>query len=276
MRVGFVGVGNMGGAMAANLLASGHEVAVCDARSEAVAALVAFGARAATTPADAAAGADVVSIVVMDGAQVDAVTTGPNGVFAGAEFGAVVAVHSTVHPRTVQRVAEAAPVGVQVLDAPISGGVQGARAATLCIMVGGDVAAFERARPAFDAMGDLVMHLGPLGAGLAAKLARNLVGYITLVAAHEGRLLGTAAGVDPDALFAIAKHTGALSPMMQSLIEVRGGDDVYAANIDPLVELAEKDLDVTLEFAADLGLDLPAARLTRERISAAFRGGLTA
>ena len=183
----------------------------------------------------------------------------------------MVAVHSTVHPRTVQRVAEAAPAGVAVLDAPISGGVQGARAATLCIMVGGDAAAFDRARPVFDAMGDLVLHLGALGAGLGAKLARNLVGYITLVAADEGKVLGVAAGVDPGALLRIEDHTGALSPMMQTIAEVPGGDAVYANNLHPLVDLSEKDLDVTLEYAADLGLDLPAARLTRETIAEALR-----
>ena len=178
MRVGFVGVGNMGGAMAANVLAAGHAVSVCDPSADAVRPLVERGAWVGSTPADAAAGADVVSIVVMSGAQVEAVTTGPDGVLAGAPNGAVVAVHSTVHPRSVHAVADAAPHGVHVLDAPISGGVQGARAATLCLMVGGDADAFARARPAFESMGNLVLHLGPLGNGLGAKLARNLVGYV--------------------------------------------------------------------------------------------------
>jgi 3-hydroxyisobutyrate dehydrogenase-like beta-hydroxyacid dehydrogenase len=271
MRVGFVGVGNMGGAMAASALAAGHDVTVCDARADAVGALVALGARAAATPADAAADADVVSVVVVDGAQVDGVTAGPEGVLATARAGTVVAVHSTVHPRVVQAVGAAAPDGVDVLDAPISGGVQGARAATLCIMVGGDVDAFARARPVFDAMGNFVLHLGPLGTGLAAKLARNLVGYVTLLGAAEGKALGAAAGVDLDALYRIEEHTGTLSPMMQSLMGVPGGDAVYAADLQPLVDISEKDLDVTLEYAADLGLELPATRLTREKIAEVLR-----
>jgi 3-hydroxyisobutyrate dehydrogenase-like beta-hydroxyacid dehydrogenase len=274
VRIGFVGVGNMGASMASNLLAAGHDVSVCDVRADAVDALVARGAKVAETPAVAADGAEVVSIAVMDGAQVARVTTGPDGVLARAAPGAVVAVHSTVHPRSVRTVADAAPPDVAVLDAPISGGVQGARDATLCIMVGGDAGAFERARPAFDSMGSLVLHIGDLGAGLAAKLARNLVGYVTLVAAYEGRLLGAAAGVDEIALFTIARHTGALSPMMQATLDVRGGDEVYRANVDPLVDLAEKDLDVTLEFAAELGVELPATRLTREKIATVLRGGL--
>jgi len=271
VRVGFVGVGNMGGAMAANAIAAGHDVAVCDARADAVEALVRLGARAAASPRGAAAEADVVSVVVMSGAQVEAVCLGPSGVLEDAPRGAVVAVHSTVHPRAVHAVAAAAPAGVAVLDAPISGGVQGARAATLCIMAGGDADAFARARPVFEAMGNLVLHVGPLGAGLGAKLARNLVGYVTLLGAAEGKALGVAAGVDPDVLYRIEEHTGTLSPMMQSLMRVPGGDDVYAADLQPLIDLSEKDLDVTLEYAADLGLDLPATRLTRDQIAEALR-----
>ena len=271
MRVGFVGVGNMGGAMAANALAAGHDVTVYDARGDAVDALVALGARAGSSPRAVAAGADVVSIVVMTGAQVESVCLRPDGVLIGAPTGAVVAVHSTVHPRSVHAVADVAPEGVAVLDAPISGGVQGARAGTLCLMVGGDADAFARARPVFEAMGDLVLHLGPLGTGLGAKLARNLVGYITLLGAAEGNALAAAAGVDLAALYRIEEHTGALSPMMQSLMSVPGGDDVYAANLQPLVDLSEKDLDVTLEYAADLGVDLPATKLTRGRIAEALR-----
>ena len=274
MRVGFVGVGNMGGSMAANALAAGHDVTVCDARPDAIDALAALGARPAATPGEVATDAEVVSIVVMNVAQVEAVTAGSEGIFTTARAGTVVAVHSTVHPRVVHAVAARAPEGVDVLDAPISGGVQGARAATLCIMVGGDADAFARARPVFDALGNLVLRVGPLGTGLAAKLARNLVGYVTLLGAAEGNALGTAAGIDLDALYRIEEHTGTLSPMMQSFIGVPGGDAVYSADREPLVDLTEKDLDVTLEYAADLGLDLPATQLTRDRIADVLRTGL--
>jgi 3-hydroxyisobutyrate dehydrogenase len=271
VRVAFVGVGNMGGAMAANALAAGHDVTVCDTRADTVEALVALGARAAVSPRAAAAEADVVSVVVMSGAQVEAACLRPNGALVGARDGAVVAVHSTVHPRSVHAVAAAAPKGVAVLDAPISGGVQGARAGTLCLMVGGDADAFVRAQPVFESMGNLVLHLGPLGTGLGAKLARNLVGYITLLGAAEGNVLAAAAGVDLDALYRIEEHTGTLSPMMESLMRVPGGDDVYRADLRPLIDLSEKDLDVTLEYAAELGLDLPATRLTRDKIAEVLR-----
>jgi 3-hydroxyisobutyrate dehydrogenase-like beta-hydroxyacid dehydrogenase len=191
-------------------------------------------------------------------------------VLAGAGPGTVVAVHSTVHPRTVHAIAAAAPAGVAVLDAPISGGVQGARSGQLCVMVGGDAAAYARVRPAFDTFGGLVLHLGELGAGLAAKLARNLIGYVTLLAAQEGRRLAVAAGVDLSVLDRILDYTGAVSPMMKNMLATRGGDAVYADDIQALVDLAAKDMRVTLEYAGELGVDLPASALTRDQIAAAF------
>jgi 3-hydroxyisobutyrate dehydrogenase-like beta-hydroxyacid dehydrogenase len=257
----------MGGPMAANVVAAGHEVAGFDVAPDRVGALEERGGRGARSPADAARGADVVSVVVLDGDQVVAACTGADGVLAGADPDAVVAVHSTVHPDAVARVAAAAPEGVSVLDAPISGGVRGARDGTLAIMVGGDAAAFERARPAFDAMGSLVLHLGPPGAGLAAKLARNLIGYVSLLGAHEGRRLADAAGVDDETFTQILEHTGAVSPMMRDMLTWRGGDPVYSENVQPLIDLAAKDLRVTLEFAASLDLDLPGAAVSLEQVA---------
>lgn len=270
MRVGFVGVGNMGAPMARNALRAGHELRVFDVRAETLAPLTELGARVVRSPAEAAAGAGVVCIAILDGAQVDAVTSGADGVFAGADTGAVIAIHSTVHPATVDAAADRAPTGVDVLDAPVSGGVKGARGGTLCVMVGGPAAAFERARPVFDALGDLVVHLGERGSGLAAKLARNLVGYVTMLAAQEGRRLAAAAGTDLERFQQILDHTGALSPMMRDLLSVPGGDDVYADEVAPLVALAEKDLRVTLALGEDLGVELPAAALTLERVAFSF------
>jgi 3-hydroxyisobutyrate dehydrogenase-like beta-hydroxyacid dehydrogenase len=270
MRIGFVGLGNMGGPMAANLVTAGHDVAGFDLRPEPVAELEDRGARGASSPADASKDAELVSIVVLDGEQLDAVASGPDGVLAGVAPGAIVAVHSTVHPDAVARVATAAPAGVDVLDAPISGGVPGAREARLAIMVGGDGDAFARARPAFESMGTLVLHLGPAGAGLAAKLARNLMGYVSFLAAQEGRWLADAADVDLDVLMQILEHTGALSPMMRNMLAVRGGDSVYTDNLQPLIDLAAKDLRVTLEFAESLGVRLPATEVTLEHVADAM------
>ncbi len=272
MRVAWIGLGNMGQPMAGHVLAAGHDVAAYDVRTAAVDAAAALGARPATSPGDAATDADAVCVAVLDGPQVEAVTTGPDGVFATARPGTIVAVHSTVHPATVRQVAAAAPDGVTVVDAPISGGVRGARAGTLCVMVGGTDVAFTRIRPVLDAVGDLVVHLGGLGAGLAAKLARNLVGYVTMLGAQEGRSLAAAAGTDPDALARILEHTGALSPMMRDLLGTRGGDAVYADDLTPLVDLAAKDLRAALALGADLDVALPAAALTLSRVAFAMGG----
>ena len=275
MRVGFVGLGNMGGAMAVNVANAGHDVAVFDVRTDAADAVVARAPsmRVAGSLADVADGAEVVGVVVVDDQQVEAVTLGADGLLAHVGEGGVVAVHSTVHPRTVHRVAAAASDaarGVDVLDAPVSGGVQGARDATLCVMVGGDVAAFERARPVFECEGDLVLHLGGVGTGLAAKLARNLVGYVELLGAAEGRRLAAVAGVDLDVLTRILEHTGTLSPMMRDFAGTRGGHSVYAENLEPLVAIGRKDMQVTLEYAQELGLDLDVSAATAAHIAEAF------
>jgi 3-hydroxyisobutyrate dehydrogenase-like beta-hydroxyacid dehydrogenase len=271
MRVAWIGLGNMGLPMAANVLGAGHELAVFDVRADTVAELAGPSVRAATSAADAARDADVVDVVVLDGPQVEAVTIGPDGVLAGVAAGAVVAVHSTVLPSTVDAVARAAPPGVTVLDAPVSGGVRGARAGTLCVMVGGPRDAFDHARPVLDAVGDLVLHLGDRGAGLAAKLARNLIGYVSMLGAQEGRALADAAGTDRAAFAAILEHTGALSPMMRDLLSEPGGDRVYAA-LGPLIELAAKDLRVTVEYAGELGVDVSAAALTLARVGFSLGG----
>src|SRR5581483_5244019 len=275
MRVGFVGLGNMGGAMAVNVARAGHEVVLYDVREEAVAAVVerAPTARAAASLAEAAHDADVVGVMVVDDEQVEAVALGPDGLVDRAPAGAVVAVHSTVHPATVQRVAQAARAagrGVDVLDAPVSGGVQGARDATLCIMVGGDRVAFERARPVFECAGNFVLHLGDVGAGLAAKLARNLIGYVTLLGTAEGRRLATVAGIDMAVFDRILEHTGTLSPMMRDFVTTRGGHDVYAENLAPLVAIGDKDMRVTLRYARELGLALEVSEATATHIAEAF------
>jgi 3-hydroxyisobutyrate dehydrogenase-like beta-hydroxyacid dehydrogenase len=272
VRIGFIGLGNMGGPMAANLLAAGHDVRGFDVAADRLEALRALGGSVAPTAAAAATDAEVVCVAVLDGAQLVAVTEGDDGVLAGVEPGTVVAVHSTVHPDSVRRLAQASPAGVDVLDAPISGGVGGAREGSLAIMVGGPHDAYERAQPAFAAMGTLVVRLGPLGAGLAAKLARNLVGYVSFLAAQEGGALADAAGVDREVLLQILEHTGALSTMMRNMLVTRGGDETYSANLQPLIELAAKDLEVTLEFARSLGIDLPATTVTLEHVGFAMGG----
>ena len=208
MRVGFIGLGSQGGPMARRIVEGGYETTLWARREASLEPYADTTAKTAGSPAELAAASDLVCLCVVGDDDVKEVLNGQTGVLAGLASGGIVAIHSTVHPDTVARVAELAPEGVSVLDAPISGGVPGAREARLAIMVGGDHAAFARARPAFDAMGSLVVHLGPAGSGLAAKLARNLMGYVSYLAAQEGRQLAEVAGVDLDALRTILDHTG--------------------------------------------------------------------
>jgi 3-hydroxyisobutyrate dehydrogenase len=137
-------------------------------------------------------------------------------------------------------------------------------------MVGGDASAFERARPVFESAGNLVVHVGDVGAGLVAKLARNLIGYVTLVGAAEGARLAAAAGLDADVLHRILDHTGTLSPMMRDFVATPGGHSVYSANVEPLVAIGRKDMSVTLDFARELGLELDVSEATAAHIAEAF------
>ncbi len=264
MRVGFVGLGKMGAGMARHLAASDHDLAVFDTRPEPIADLAASGVRAATSAADAAAGADLVSVVVLDDTQVLAVATGPDGVLASMRRGSVLAIHSTVTLDCIRTVAEAAAeVGVGVLDAGISGGVPGANAGTLMVIVGGDGATLDAARPGLEPWSGEIVHVGPLGAGMVAKVARNYVQYVAFGLLHEAQTLAGARGVDLGQLAHIIRSTKALD--LTSIVLDRADatprapdqlGDAGAAIVE-MIELGFKDLDVAEAIAAELGVDLP-------------------
>ena len=264
MRVAFVGLGHMGGAMAAHVVASDHELTVCDTRAERVQRLVAAGARAATSPADAASGADVVSVVVRDDAQVLAVVAGADGVLTTMRSDSVLAIHSTVTLDCLRCVdAAATKRGIRVLDAGISGGVGGAEAGTLLVIAGGAADTIEAARPALTPWASEILHVGPIGAGMAAKVARNFVQYACFAAVHEAQRLAQAGGVDLDQFAHIVRSTEAID---RAAIVLRRGDATPRPSSDLgeraelLVETAElgfKDLDVAEAIADELGVELP-------------------
>lgn len=264
MRVAFVGLGHMGGAMAAHVAASDHELTVHDTRAEQVERLVGAGARAATSPADAASGADVVSIVVRDDAQVLAVTAGADGVLATMRPDSVLAIHSTVTLDCLRRVdAAATEHGVLVLDAGISGGVGGAEAGTLLVIAGGAADTVESARPALMPWASEILHVGPIGAGMAAKVARNFVQYACFGAVHEAQRLAQAGGVDLAEFAHIVHSTKAIE---LAAIVLRRGDATPRPPSDlgerakllfEAAELGFKDLDVAEAIADDLGVELP-------------------
>ena len=277
MRVAFVGLGHMGVRMAAHVAAAGHTLTVCDVQPDRAARLAAVGARVAANPAEAAADAEVVSVVVRDDDQVLEVTTGTDGVLTSLEAGAVVAIHSTVTRECIRRVDRAAADRhVQVLDAGISGGIGGAASGTLLVMVGGDAAALDAVRLAFAAWSREIVHVGPLGAGMVAKAARNFAQYACFAAVHEAQALAQAGNVALAQFAHIVTATNALesasallergdvTPRSEAELGARAGYLVDAA------DLAAKDLDVTAAIARELDVELPSLPGARASFAASL------
>jgi 3-hydroxyisobutyrate dehydrogenase-like beta-hydroxyacid dehydrogenase len=271
--VGFIGLGNIGAPMAEHLVDWPGGLVVCDVRPEACEPFVTKGARAVPTPADVAAEADVVSVMVRDDAQVEEVL---DGVLAARRSGVVLAVHSTIAAGTAERLAErAAPGGVAVVDAPVSGGAMGAAAGTLAVLVGGEDDAIDRCREPFGRWARLVAHFGPVGAGTRAKLARNLVTFVSYAAVGEALRLAEAAGVDLVRLGEVVRHTDAITGGPGS-IAVRGTTAPMAEedSMRPIFahgfQLGEKDLRLALALGQELDVDLPLATLALEHLGSAM------
>jgi 3-hydroxyisobutyrate dehydrogenase len=217
LRAAFVGLGNIGKPMAKRLVKAGFETAVFDVAPAPVEELVQLGARAARSPRDAAEGCDAIGVCVRDDADVLDVCLRDDGLLAGARPGAVIAIHSTVLPRTAERVAtEAAPRGIGVLDACVSGGAAGAEHGALVVMAGGEADALERARPYLEAFARKVVHAGPTGDGCKAKLCNNLLTYLAWTAAFEAHTLARASGLSQECFEEVTTATGNLTGLPSS------------------------------------------------------------
>ena len=264
VRVGVIGLGRMGGPIADHLIAAGHDVRVYDIAETAMAPRVAAGATAATSPMHAAEGAAFISVIVFDDAQVTEAIAGPEGVLRTLEPGAIVSVHTTVSIETIHSLAaKATAIGVAVIDAGISGGEVGAAAGTLLTMVGGPADVIERVRPVLRTFSKEVLHAGPLGAGMALKLARNACGYAMMAAVHEAMELARRSSVDLEMLRHTIETTGVLD---QALAPFNLGgpdllpDDAPAATrlaMEHLERLADKDLAQALVLAQRVGVATP-------------------
>jgi 3-hydroxyisobutyrate dehydrogenase len=201
MKIGFVGLGNMGAPMALNLLKAGHDLAVFDLSTQAVQQLVDAGAKKADSPKAAASGAAVVITMLPAAAHVRSVLAGNDGVLAGVSPGAAIVDSSTIDPASVREFAALAQQhGCVLVDAPVSGGTGGAAAGTLTFMVGGSDAAYEQVKPVLAAMGKNIVHCGDTGTGQVAKICNNLVLGITMAGVAESMALGEALGIDPKVL----------------------------------------------------------------------------
>jgi 3-hydroxyisobutyrate dehydrogenase len=264
-RVAFCGMGIMGAPMASNLAAAGFEVTVWNrtrSRGEAT------GLPVADTPAEASAAADVTITMVVDSPQVEEVLFGENGSSEGMRDGHVAVDMSTIAPTAARSLGERLPV--PFLDAPVTGSRPKAEDGTLTIMVGGDEAAFERVRPVFEAMGKLVLRVGPPGHGQMAKLINNTLAAINAAALAEGLTLAGEFGLDTEALLQVAGAGSGASAMLD--LKAR---PMLDRQLDPLFKLEHmlKDVRHCLAEARALGVELPLAeRAERLYAEAAERG----
>ena len=259
-RIGFIGLGTMGASMAANLARAGAPPIVWNRTPGKAAALLDLGVEEAASPADVAGRSDVVVICVSDTPDVEAVLFGPEGVQQGARQGLLVIDCSTISPEATRGFgSRLAGRGVAMVDAPVSGGSEGARLATLTMFVGGADTDVERAMPVLRAIGRTITHLGPLGSGQAAKAVNQVVISGAYLGVAEGIVLGMRAGLDPVQLVAALSGGSAQSWTLANR-SARMIQDEYPLGFR--LALHRKDLGIALELARGLDLDLPAAALT--------------
>lgn len=265
-RIGFIGLGLMGKPMAGNLVRAGYPVTVYNRSRAPVEELAAAGAAAADSPRAVAERSDVVITIVSDAPDVEAVILGPGGVAEGVRPGMLVIDMSTSSPVLARRLARTlGEQGVAVLDAPVSGGVIGARDGTLSIMVGGTAEAFQRALPIFQVLGRNIVHVGDAGAGQVAKAANQIVVGMNIQAVAEALLLATKAGVDPARV-----RQALLGGFAQSRVLEVHGQRMLDRNFEPgfKARLHRKDLGIVLSTAREYGVPLPGTAALHELLTA--------
>ena len=274
---GVVGLGEIGGGIAGNLMKAGVALSVCDIREEATEPYR-EGARVAHSPKEVAGACEVVFVAVLNDAQVRTVLQGDDGVFAGAADGTSVVVVSTITTDTVNEMREAgATCGVTVVDCGVSGGAQGAADGQLVCMVGGSEDEVDRIRPVLDVFSRLVLHMGPPGTGLSAKLARTVVQYGSWLAAQEAQELAEAAGVDllklGEAIRESDQVIGGSARLMFRPTAEPWPDDADQGLLTFLRDkalMAHKDLDAARALGDELGVAMPVAVLTDARCERIF------
>jgi len=277
-RIAFIGLGNMGGPMAANLLKAGHTLQVFDLSPDAVAHAVAAGATAASGASTAVAGADIVISMLPASRHVEGLYLGEDGLLAHIAPGALVIDCSTIAPASAQKVANAAAArGLAMLDAPVSGGTAGATAGTLTFIVGGDAAVLDRARPVLAAMGKNIFHVGASGAGQVAKLCNNMALGVIMAVTGEALALGVAHGLDPAVLsqmMAVSTSrswaTEVCNPwpgVLENAPATRG----YTGGFGN--DLMLKDLGLAAEAAMGVGASIPLGELARNLYAMNSRAG---
>ena len=269
MKIGFIGLGIMGRPMALNLLKGGHQVSVWARRAESMQPLLEAGALGAASPADVARGQELVISMVADAPDVAEVM---RGVASAGASGLVAVDMSTIAPAAARAIhAELAQAGVDFVDAPVSGGEVGAIAGTLSIMAGGSEAAFARAKPAFECMGKNVVHVGASGAGQVTKAANQIVTGMGVLAVAEAMAFASKNGVDRSKV-----REALLGGFAYSKILENHGQRMLDRNFKPGFKswMHEKDLNIVMQTAHELGLCLPGSAATAQMFNAMVGSGM--
>jgi 3-hydroxyisobutyrate dehydrogenase len=261
-RIGFIGLGIMGRPMCANLIKAGYSLTVWNRSQPGIDEVTGYGAAAGSSPADVASRSDVIITIVTDSPDVAKVVLGPSGVLEGVRSGSVLIDMSTISPSVTRDVAaKLAEKGVEMLDAPVSGGDVGAKAGTLSIMVGGKPETFERCLPVLQAMGKNIIHIGPTGAGQTTKLCNQIAVALNMLAGCEAIMLAAKSGIDPKKMLD-AISAGAAGSWMLSNLAPRIVNGDFAPGF--MVKLAQKDLRLVLQTAEELELPLPGTALMNQ------------
>ena len=271
MKLGFIGLGIMGRPMALNLRRAGHALWVYGRRAETMKPLTEAGATACASPQEVAANADVSFIIVSDTPDVEQVILGDQGVIHGARPGSAVVDMSTISPAATRVFAgKLAQRGVEMLDAPVSGGEVGAVNATLSIMVGGKAKTFEKVKPLFEAMGKNIVHVGDHGAGQVAKACNQIVVSLTIEGVSEALTFARRNGVDAAKVRAALMGGSAGSKILEA-----HGKRILDNDFKPgfTVKLHQKDLRIVIEDAHKLGIGLPGAALVAQHLNALMGSG---
>ena len=271
-RIGFIGLGIMGNPMAQNLSKAGYPLAVYARRPDMMQPLVNMGAVACENPQAVAAQSDIIFTIVSDTPDVEQVILGEQGVIQGAQAGSVVVDMSTISPSATRHMAELlAKKGIQMLDAPVSGGEQGAIDGTLSIMVGGKEETFQKVLPLFEVLGKNIVHIGEHGTGQVTKACNQIVIAQTLVAVSEAFILARVSGADPAKVRAALLGGFAGSRVLET-----HGKRILEHNFKPgfKARLHQKDLRICMEAAHELGIALPGAALATQTVNALIGEGL--
>ena len=273
MNVGFIGLGTMGSSMAMNAIRGGHELVVHDIRRESATPHLEMGAEWADTPREVAKLSEIVLTSLPGPVEVEAVALGEDGLAEGLSEGKVYLDLSTSSPDLIRRIhAELTPRGIHVLDAPVSGGPDGARTGMLAIWVGGDREIYERVKPVLDSIGDEPYYVGPVGAGSIAKLVHNCAGYIIQTGLAEVFTMGVKAGVDPLDLW-LAVRQGALG--RRGVFE-RLAEHFLIDSYDPpdfALRLARKDMDLACQVGRQYDVPMKLANLALAEMTEALNRG---